>query len=331
MENKLIVYKPKKNIKKIILRIFLGILVSFLIFIIAAYAGAFIFIKSKWDKTNYVDLQTTDITINPNISKDLSDYTNIALLGVDSRADEYTNCRSDGIMIISINNKTHNIKICSVYRDTYLDIEGYGLDKVTHAYAFGNAKLTLNTLNRNLDLNITKFATVNFETLKKVVDNVGGVNIHISAEEANFISGIDYAGFHTLNGEQALQYCRIRKLSGGDYVRTERMRNVLISVFDKAKNRNISELNEMADLILPDVYTNISAYEVFNMIPKIATYNVVNNSAWPVNVKSRKMNGVWYEIPDNLEKQVGLLHSYLFDDNNYIASDVVKEINSKLP
>lgn len=331
MENQLIVYKPKKKVKKIILKIFLGIFISILIFALAAFSSAFLFIRSKWNKTNYVDLKSTEITINPNMSDNLSDYLNIALLGVDSRADEYTNCRSDCIMIVSINQKNHNIKICSVYRDTYLDIEGYGLDKVTHAYAFGNAKLCLSTLNRNLDLNITKYAAVNFETLKKVVDSMNGVNIYIQPNEVQYITGINHSGNNKLNGDQALQYCRIRATTGGDYTRTERMRTVLISLFNDAKTRNISELNELIDLILPDVYTNISSYEIFNLLPTIASFNIIKDLGWPMQVKSSKINGVWYEIPNNLEKQVSLLHEYLFDSKDYEPSQIVKDISQKLP
>lgn len=329
MDNKLIVYKPKKNIKKIILRILLGIIISIIIFVLTVIITSYIFIKDKWNKTNYIDLKSTEITINPNVSDNLSDYQNIALLGVDSRADSYSNCRSDGIMIISINQKTHDVKICSVYRDTYLDIQNYGLDKVTHAYAYGNAKLTLNTLNRNLDLNITKFATINFETLKKVVDSIGGVEIYIQPNEVQFIDGIRTAGTHSLTGEQALKYCRIRYTTGGDYVRTARMRNVLIAIFEKAKTCNLTELNNLADLILPDVYTNISTYEIFNLLPSITSFNIKDNSAWPVNVKSTKYNGIWYEVPVNLEKQVSLLHKYLFDIDDYEPSETVKQINQK--
>ena len=143
--------KTKKNGKKKGLKIFLAIL---LIIVILAGVG-FGFIKSKLNKINYVDINEEELGINDNANEELSEFRNIVLLGLDSRdMDNTKGSRSDAIIIVSINKNTKEVNLISVYRDTYMEIEGHGLDKVTHAHAYGGPALTINTLNKNLDLNI---------------------------------------------------------------------------------------------------------------------------------------------------------------------------------
>ena len=142
---------------------FLGILL--LIVIIIFIATVVIFVKTKLNKINYENVTANEIEINEGVEEILTGYTNIALLGLDAQDATFTNSRSDCIMIISINNETNDVKIVSVYRDTYLNIQGYGLDKVTHAYAYGKAALALSTINTNLDLDITKYVTIDFDSV----------------------------------------------------------------------------------------------------------------------------------------------------------------------
>ena len=165
--------------------------------------------------------------------------------------------------------------LISVYRDTYVQIQGHGLDKITHAYSYGSAQLALNTLNTNLDLNISEFATVNFDVVADAVDELGGIEINIESQqeikylndyivETSKVTGkstpnVTRTGKQTLNGVQAVSYSRIRYTSGGDYKRTERMRDVLTAMLTKLKTKSLTEINKFADNILPKVYTNISA------------------------------------------------------------------------
>ena len=115
---------------------------------------AFGFFKSKLDKINYVGINYEELDIDSGVSEKLKDYRNILLLGVDTRdMDDTDGSRSDAIIIVSINEKTKEVNLISVYRDTYMDIEGHGLDKITHAHAYGGPALVMSTLNRNLDLN----------------------------------------------------------------------------------------------------------------------------------------------------------------------------------
>ena len=231
-------------------------------------------------------------------------------------------------MLVTINNNTKDVKLTSVYRDTYLDVDGHGLDKVTHAYIYGNAKLAINTLNKNLDLNVKEFVTVNFETVRTVVNQIGGVTITVTDTEAKSIPNISSAGTYNLNGDQALAYSRIRKIDS-DYKRTERMRTVLTAVFEKAKTFNLAELNSLADTILPHVSTNISKSEIFSLMPQITSYNIIESIGWPYNVRAYT-TPTWYGAPVTLESNVKQLHRDVFGEEDYEVSDTVKSISNKI-
>lgn len=305
---------------------FLGIFL--LIIIIACVATAVVFVKTKLNKINYENVTANDIEINDGVEEVLKGYTNIALLGLDAQDATFTNSRSDCIMIISINNDTKEVKIVSVYRDTYLNIDGHGLDKVTHAYAFGKAPLALSAINKNLDLDITEYVTIDFDSVINIVDAMGGVEITVTSAEASQITGISAAGTYNLTGTQALAYGRIRKIDT-DYARTERMRNVVIKVFEKAKKLSLTQLNSLIDQLLPEVTTNISQTEILSYASKIGGYNVTDSFGWPYEV--RGYNGVaWYAAPVNLEANVKKLHEQLFENEEYEVSETVKEISQSI-
>ena len=317
--------KNKKGLKTF------GIIVLVLLIILAIIVGGtFAFVHSKLSKMQQVDLNEDDLNVSAQAEQQLAEYRNIAIFGVDSRDDSYDKGnRSDCIIIASINNKTKEVKLISVYRDTYVQIEGHGLDKITHAYSYGEAPLAIKTLNTNLDLNIKEFATVNFDVVKETVDYIGGISMPITSEEVGHISGITKPGTYTLTGEQALAYSRIRYASGGDYKRTERMRDVLTAVANKVKTLNISQLNGFVDTILPKVYTNITSADVFSMMPSIASYKITDSIGWPYETKGITLDR-WYGIPVTLENNVKRLHQEAFDETDYTPSDTVKDISNQI-
>ena len=301
-----------------------------LIILAILIGGTYAFINSKLSKMQKVDLNENDLNVSAQTEEKLADYRNIAIFGVDSRDDSYDKGnRSDCIIIASINNKTKEVKLISVYRDTYVQIEGHGLDKITHAYSYGEAPLAIKTLNSNLDLNIKEFVTVNFDVVKETVDYIGGISMPITSEEVSQIPGITKAGTYTLNGEQALAYSRIRHATGGDYKRTERMRDVLTAVVNKVKGLNISKLNGFVDTILPKVYTNVTSSEIFSMMPSIANYKITDSIGWPYNTKGITMDR-WYGIPITLESNVTQLHKEAFGETDYVPSDTIKDISNKI-
>ena len=312
------------------LKIF-GITVLVLVIILVILIGSiFLFINNKLNKMQTVDLNEDDLSVSSQAEESLSEYRNIAIFGIDSREDTYSKGnRSDCIIIASINNNTKEVKLLSVYRDTYVEIEGHGLDKITHAYSYGEAPLAIKTLNSNLDLNIKEFITVNFDAVKDIIDSIGGVEMSITSEEVPHISGITKAGTYNLTGEQALAYARIRYASGGDYKRTERMRDVLTAVANKVKTMNVSQLNNLVDELLPKVYTNITAADIFSLFPSIASFNITESIGWPYETKGITLDR-WYGVPITLESNVKQLHQELFNETEYEPSETVKTISNSI-
>ena len=324
-----------------------GKIVLVLVILLAILVGSiYWFISNKLGKLQQVDIDEGDLGISDEVSDNLSGYRNIAIFGVDSRDNELVKgTRSDCIILATIDEKTKEVKLTSVYRDTYLEITGRSLDKVTHAYAYGGAALSMSTLNTNLDLNIKEFVTVNFESVVDIVNAVGGVNIDITSSELKYINGyideinrvtnnnashITKTGSQTLNGVQALAYGRIRYTAGGDYKRTERMRDVMMAVVNKAKKMSVTKLNSLADTLLPKVYTNMSAGEIIGLIPQLASYKITDSTGWPYNTKGATINGVWYGPPITLESNVKELHEKVYGQTNYEPSEKVKEISKKI-
>ena len=342
----LIAIEKKKKRRKSILKILLIIFVVFIIIDLILALSGYFYLKSKLSKIQYVPIDKSQIYIDEAVKSNLATYRNIALFGIDARKDTFSKgYRSDCIMILSLNEQTKEAKIMSVYRDSYLDIDEYGLDKVTHAYSYGGPKLALSTLNKNLDLNITEFVAVNFDTVRTVVDKVGGIDMHITKEETKYINGyidelnriyktntkhITKEGDYKLNGIQALSYSRIRYTEGGDYKRTERMRDVLNLVFEKVKHLSIPELNDLADEILPHVSTNITENEIMAMIPQVASINITDNFGFPYHKKGQMINKVYYSVPISLEDDVKKLHKQLFNEEDYTPSETVQSIDKKI-
>lgn len=346
--------RKKKKMNKG-LKIFLIILLVFVIIIVGLGVAGYTFVNGKIGKMQKENIDTTAVGINEETKQELKGYRNIALLGIDSRADDYRlGNRSDCMMIASINQETNEIKLISVYRDTYVYVMENGtkrLDKITHAYSYGGAQNTLKSLNEAMDLNITEFVTVNFDAVIAAVDSLGGVYIDIDKSEIKYVndyidatsessgvksSHITHAGRQKLDGVQAVSYTRVRYTAGGDYKRTERMRTVVDAMLSKAKTLSISQLNNFVDTILqPDktgqskIRTNISTSEIWGLIPKLASFKVTESIGWPYDTKGITLDR-WYGVPVTLQSNVERLHKEAFEQEDYEASDTVKEMSAAI-
>lgn len=336
----------KEKKKKGKLKLF-GKIVLVLVILLAILVGSiFWFITNKLGKLQQVKIDEGDLGISDEVSDNLSGYRNIAIFGVDSRDDNLDKGnRSDCIIIASINNKTKEVKLISVYRDTYVQIEGHGLDKITHAYSYGSAPLAIKTLNTNLDLNIKEFVTVNFDSVAEAVDKLGGVTINVeSQEELKYLNSyidetanvtgkshekVATTGKQTLNGVQAVAYSRIRYTAGGDYKRTERMRTVIEAMTNKLKTKNISEMNSFIDFILPKVYTNITAGDIFALMPSATSFKISESIGWPYDTKGITLDR-WYGVPITLQSNVSELHKEAFGEPDYTPSEIVKAISNSI-
>ena len=339
--------RKKKKLNKG-LKIFLIILLVLVIFILGLGVAGYTFVNGKIGKMQKENIDTTAVGINEETKQELKGYRNIALLGIDSRADDYgLGNRSDCMMIASINQETNEIKLISVYRDTYVYVMENGtkrLDKITHAYSYGGAQNTLKSLNEAMDLNITEFVTVNFDAVIAAVDSLGGVYIDIDESEIKYVndyidatsessgvksSHITHSGRQKLDGVQAVSYTRVRYTTGGDYKRTERMRTVVEAMLSKAKTLNVGQLNSFADTILPKIRTNISTSEIWGLIPKLASFKVTESIGWPYDTKGITLDR-WYGVPVTLQSNVERLHKEAFEQEDYEASDTVKEMSAAI-
>lgn len=334
----------RKNKKKSGLKTF-GKIVLVLVVILAILSGGILwFIQNKIGKMQQIDINEEELGISEDTN--LTGYRNIAIFGVDSREGELEKGnRSDCIMIASINNATKEVKLISVYRDTYVNIEGHGLDKITHAYSYGSAPLAINTLNTNLDLNIKEFVTVNFSVVADAVEELGGITIKVESKDE--IDNINYyidevaqetglpgikitsTGSQTFDGVQAVSYSRCRYTAGGDYKRTERMRTVIMKALNKAKTMDLGTLNKIIDDVLPKVQTNINSNDILGLASQIGSYNITDNTGWPYKTEGKTLDA-WYGIPVTLESNVKQLHEELFEQEDYTVPETVKEISNKI-
>lgn len=333
--------KKKKNKRRVIFAI------EILVLLVLAIG---LFVAAKFGKIQKTEISKDDIVINDSISPQeqevLDGYTNIALFGVDSREGNLElDAHSDALMIASINNKTKDIKLVSVYRDTYLDNTNGEYRKATECYYFGGPKRSMAMLNVNLDLDIQDFVTVDFGVVAEVVDELGGIEIDVQEDEITHLNNyqvegsevtgkeivpVTYAGPQTLNGLQTLSYCRIRYTEGSDYKRTERQRTVLEQILKKAKSTDLLTLNSIIDKVAGNILTSLSTTEILNLAKDIASYNLVDSTGFPFEVQTANISAGDCVIPVNLEQNVLELHQWMFGSEAYTPSDKVKEISNKI-
>lgn len=298
----------KKQKKKIII---FSTLFIFLVSIGVIYFGL--------GKINKVDIKQDDesLGINQEVKKkaEENDIVNIALFGIDRRT-KTEPCRSDSIIVVSLDKKHNKIKMSSIIRDTYVPIDGHGKTKINHAYAYGGPQLAISTLNKNFDLDIKDFVAVDFFDLEKIIDTLGGVEINVENDELEHIH-VNYTGKQILNGKQAVAYSRIRHAAGGDFKRTERQREVLEELLNKVKKMDKAEFVKVAPKLLQYVQTSMSSTEIVKMGTEtiISGMKNIEQGRFPVDAdaKGEKIDGVYYYVGD-LKATTDKIHKFIFDD-----------------
>ena len=246
------------NIKKITIA-----LISILIIIPLMGIGYIYFkLNSMYDKDEAKQINATEESER---NKE-NGITNILLVGVDGNNMEKGN-RSDAMMIATIDEKNNDIRITSLARDTYVDIEGYGTEKLTHAYAYEGASLLISTINNNFGIVVDKYVAVSFESFEKIIDILGGVEINVSEKEVSQINGVNNSGIQTLNGSQALAYSRIRYIDSA-YERDNRQRTVIEALYNKFTNGSSDNIMEIANEVLRYTKTNMAPLEIVSIANK---------------------------------------------------------------
>lgn len=318
-----------------------------------------LFVYAKLGKLNHETINEEELDVNESVTENqvMKGYTTIALVGIDSRDDKLkSDWNSDTMIIASINTDTKKVKLVSVYRDTYLCLgededenNSYGL--ANSAYCTGGAKKMLNMLNKNLDMNISDFVTVNFQAVAETVELLGGIDVEMKKEEVvhlnNYcvetseVTGMDYTpleeieGVHHLNGVQAVAYARIRKTSGNDFRRAARQREVIYRIVEKAKNSSIATLNTVLDKIFPMIYTSLTEKEILSMGMNMLSYDIEDQTGFPFDhlygdTVKEAMDGVDCVLPITLESNVIKLHEFLYPEDSYVPSNEVKTYSQEI-
>lgn len=332
----------KKN--KIWILIFM-VLILFLI-LLGIIVGSYVSGKLSNLNIKYVDKD--DLAINSEIYENISDsltksefnnIKSIVLFGIDTQSkgdgqdDPDFLGRTDTIMIVSINPKYKSLKMISIPRDTYAEIEGHGKMKINYAYAFGQEQLAIKTINQNFGLDLTEYATVDFEGLVHVINDIGGIKIKITQAEQKFInsaSDIAYevsgnpqkkvAGYGTvtLDGEQALTHSRNRAV-GDDFTRAGRQRQVLEAILTKMSTMSIGEISDMLDVFLKEVTTNINVSDYIGTITEVLmNKDTYLNNIISVQVPSKDyatgqyIKGIYYFVPSDTERMKQDMIDYLY-------------------
>ena len=319
----------KKKKKSLFFKISITI-VSIIALLIVIGIGIFFSIFNKMDN---VDLNKGNLGVTPKEELEVYDnykkIKNIALFGIDS-ADGVG--RSDSMMIATVDPIHDKLKITSLMRDSYVNIEGHGYDKLNHAYAFGGPELSIKTINQTFGLNVEEFVTVDFASIPKIIDILGGLELNITSEELEYINSyiddiniqdstysphITYAGPQVVDGVQALAYSRIRYTSGGDYERTRRHRTVLEGLFNKALSLSPTQYPTIINQILPYVQTNLGTTDIISLASKVATMGsgTLEQDRFPRDgfCWGENIDGIYYLGFDEAvtKKQV---MDYIFDD-----------------
>lgn len=319
---------------------------------VAAYSCGSSFFMSKLSKIEKTKLDMDKIEVNEDISQEsqkiMKGYQTIAMFGLDNRSNgNLSQGRSDVIMLANINNDTKEVKLVSVYRDTYLDTGDGIFQKCNAAYAKGGPEQAISMLNVNLDLNITDYVTVDFNSIIECVDLLGGVDMEITDDEASLMTGyirelneltgnkaenLTQGGTYTLNGVQACAYARIRYGGGDDYRRTERQRTVLTAMVKKAQQSDLTTVNKLINEVCGDIQTSFSNAELLALASQVFQYSIGDTTGFPftktTKVLSKKTGDV--VIPCDLSDNVKELHIFLYEDSAYTASDTVKQNSEKI-
>lgn len=336
---KLNIKKRGRKKKSLGVKIGLGVLI-FLIFGLVAVGTVFI---NTVNKLNRVELDKSNLGITKN--EDLNKYEsytkikNIMLFGID--AEEVGEVgRSDSMMILTIDPINNKIKLTSLMRDSYVPIEGYGEDKLNHAYAYGGPELALKTINETFGLNIEDFVTVDFATLPSVINILGGVEVDITEDEYDDVNKVitesNYTlnkttplilntGLQTLEGDQALAYARNRSSAGGDFERTQRQRKILEALFKKGLETPVSQYPNILNKILPLITTNMTSSDILSLGKNLITIGngSIEQQRFPLDeyADGGYIGDIWYLTYDR-ETTKQQIQDYIFDDKSpYIDTE----------
>lgn len=304
------------------------------------------YVMAKYDKFQTVAIDADDIAINEGVKKE--GYSTYALFGGDSRQGQLeAGTHADTIIIVSLDNESKEIRMASVYRDTLLEQMSMDYHKANQGYFRGGPVEAINMLNKNLDLAIEDYATVDFKAMADVVDLLGGIEINVTDAEAQALNKyiketakvagkeahtLSSGGTYTLDGPQAVTYARLRKLEGGDYKRTERQRVVIKALFNKAKKMDIATLNSIIDTVFPQVSTSLELKELLSLAASAPEYKLGDSAGFPFEKTDGSFTSAGSVVVAlGLAENVKELHEFLYPKEEYEqVSSTVQQISDNI-
>ena len=323
------VNKKKKPKKRTIILSIIFILVFAMVGISASYYS---YVKSKiYTESNEIKIKTVDKKSEDEVNyKEVEGITNVLLVGTDGR-DVNEKARADSIIIATLDNNNKEIRLTSLFRDTLVDIEGYGPHKLNAAMAFGGIYLLKDTIQETYDISIDKYIIINFWGFEAIIDQIGGLEIDVKdyqLDELNKYIGestggndcpVTESGLQLLNGKQALSYSRIRKGVGDEFERTERQREVLFKIAEKLRETNPIKYLGIVNSMLDYLNTNIDPLDALDMAYTIYKFPSLDTKQIhiPVTELSDDMNYGgevgWVFIMDR-KQNTQILHDFIFND-----------------
>lgn len=329
-------------------KIIIIVVAAILVVIGGTTLTAYLKVKSLLNSTQKLEDVDMPALENSNLSEetqeDMEGYWNIALFGLDSRNGSLgKGNNSDVEMICSINRATGEIKLVSVYRDTYLKVGAKSYNKINSAYTMGGPSQAISALSENLDMSFDDFASFNWKAVADAINILGGIDIDITKDEFKLINGfitetvkstgigshhLTHDGMNHLDGVQAVAYARLRKMDT-DFQRTERQRTVLAKAMEKAKKADFSVINNVMVVVLPEILTSIDMNDVIPMAKNISRYHMGETAGFPFDHYEKDIGTKDCVIPKTLESNVAELHEFLFG-KPYTPSKHVKEISNKI-
>lgn len=331
----------RKKTGRIILIILLCLLVA------AGGVGMYIYQQYKaamsGEKTVAPRYTDEELGIDPRVAKELNGYRLITIYGLDNTK------RSDVILIMAIDKETKHGEIFTVYRDTYMQLnpdEVYSFSngdndffKCNHAYKKGKMITSIKMLNRHMDLNIREAVGLDWDAVASLVDELGGIDVHMPWNLVEFIFGGDSEedtiiwsdGTAHLNGEQAVRYLRTRKDPGSTAVtRSERNLAVFLDLFERAKTMDKKEVMDIFTATIGKVETNMRLQEMLAMLKDIRSYELEAAPGWPYSYDILWDDAFYYYVPTTLEANVYQLHQRMFKQDGYQPTETALSLSKKI-
>lgn len=328
--------KPEKDKKKMSKKTKIIITISIILaLLVGSVVFGYFYVRSKI----YSNSDISDITTEDSF-EEVPGITNILLIGTDAR-DLNERARSDSIIIATIDNNTKKLKLSSIMRDTFVDIPGYGEQKINAALALGGPELLIKTIKENFNFTLDKYVMVNFWGFEDIIDGIGGIEVDVKDYEIPEINKyigevrdvksppLTTPGLQHLDGQQALAYARIRKVGNGSYERTERQRRVLDIVAEKMMDVSVVKYPGLLYDLLPSVKTNIEPLTLLNYAYTVSKFGELKFEQLQIPATELSQGGLyrnkgWVLLTDK-EQNGKILNDFIYNDKPYSSENIDKD------